>query len=328
MPTDEPVSVEAAVSTPMPTLEPSPEPTRPPGAYMELLDGAEIDWPCGVPFTDPGLIAIGKNGKDLSDKTEQTGSVTCWKCGDYTLEYRFTDEDGEQLSRQRIVHVVPVGLPDVVQEEHVIYLSFDDGPCENTREVLEILEKYNAKATFFIITGRTKYLDILPEIRDAGHSIGIHANYHGFELLYQTENSFFEDFMTAQQIIYEYTGSYAQLSRFPGGSRTANGYLGHKMENGMADIKNRLADMGVRYYDWNVQTEASISGSTQGTFENFQSMVPEQTVPLSLQHDTRDYSVRALEQMLRWGTENGYTFKAMDNTVPEVHFMPEQKNTD
>ena len=326
--TAEPVAVVTAAPTPIPTAEPTPEPTPTPGARIELSGGEEIDWPCGVPFSDPGFVTVGKTGADMTEKTEVSGRVICWKCGDYVLEYCFTDDDGEQINHQRTVHVVPVALPEIVQEEKVIYLSFDDGPCENTREVLEILEKYDAKATFVVITSRTKFLDILPEIKDAGHSVGIHANKHSIERLYTSERTFFEDFMTVQEIVHEYTGEYAQISRFPGGSRTANGYLGHKMENGMMDIKNMLADMGIRYYDWNVQTEASKSGSSKDTVDRFTTMVPGQTVPVSLQHDTRAYSVRALEEMLQWGIENGYTFKAMDNTVPEVHFEPEEKETD
>ena len=317
---------------PEPTPEITPEPTKAveiieellveelPTSCIEFVGGESFSWPCGIPFGEPGYIAYDMAGNDVSDLVTISGDVCCWKTGEYELEYSFEDIDGERISQTRTVHIEAQGLPETVEEEKVIYLSFDDGPCENTETVLEILDKYNAKATFFVLTDRGEYLNILPQIKEAGHSIGIHANNHSIEKLYYSEKTLFEDYMEAQKLLYEYTGEYATISRFPGGSRTANGYLGHRMPGGMKDIEKRLADMGIRYYDWNAQIEASKTGSSKETYENFCAMVPKQAVPVCLQHDTRAYSVRALEEMLQWGTENGYTFKAMDNTVPEVHF--------
>ena len=309
---------ESPEATPQATPEPAPSPE--PAAHIELLGGEELDWLCGREFVDPGFIALDKMGNDMSGQTQISGKVICWKVGDYALEYSFTDENGETVSCRRNGHVVPVGVPETVKEEKVIYLTFDDGPCKNTREVLEILDKYDAKATFFVVLGNEKYLDILPEIKEAGHSLGIHAYKHNYDSLYMSERRFFEDFVKAQQILYEYTGEYADISRFPGGGRTAKGNLSHKIEGGMAGLEQRLADMGVRYYDWNLQIEDSRNGSTENTCRNFCSWVSDKEVPISLQHDTRAYSIKALEKMLQWGIENGYTFKAMDNTVPPVHF--------
>lgn len=289
-------------------------------SFLLLEGGAEMEWPCGVPFCDPGFRALDRDGQERNEQVQTQGQVVSWKPGEYELRYSFVDSEGCRLQRERRVRVVPAELPETVQREKVVYLSFDDGPCQNTREVLELLEKYDAKASFFVILNQKKYLDLLPEIREAGHSIGIHAYKHPYEWLYLSEESFFEDFMRAQEILYDYTGSYACISRFPGGSRTANGYLSVKMEDGWKGVEQRLADMGIRYYDWNMQIEASRSGSSEQTFQNFCQMLPEQSVPIVLQHDTRDYSVKALEKILQWGTENGYRFEAMDNTVPEVHF--------
>jgi hypothetical protein len=39
-----------------------------------------------------------------------------------------------------------------------------------------------------------------------------------------------------------------------------------------------------------------------------------------LQHDARLFSVRALESMIEWALKEGYTFAALDETYPEVHF--------
>lgn len=61
-----------------------------------------------------------------------------------------------------------------------IFLTFDDGPVpEVTSFVLSVLEKYNAKATFFCVGDNVrKYPDILQEVVGAGHSPGNHTFHH------------------------------------------------------------------------------------------------------------------------------------------------------
>ena len=42
--------------------------------------------------------------------------------------------------------------------QKTVYLTFDDGPSENTQKVLDILDKYNAKATFFVTGTNEEYI--------------------------------------------------------------------------------------------------------------------------------------------------------------------------
>jgi len=64
--------------------------------------------------------------------------------------------------------------------EKIIYLTFDDGPIpELTPFVLETLQKYNAKATFFCVGDNVvKYPDLLKSILDHGHAVGNHTHNH------------------------------------------------------------------------------------------------------------------------------------------------------
>lgn len=299
----------------------SPEDKRLPDLYLE--GGDRIQCSCGIPFIDPGYRATGSDGEDLTDRVVVEGSVKTWLPGDYCLVYTAEDKDGKTFQARRTVTVVPTELPETVTVDKAIYLTFDDGPSEYTGEVLDILDKYDAKATFFIVAGSNKYIDILKEVADRGHTVGIHAYSHNsYDRLYSGEEVFFEDFMKAQQVIFEHTGSYASISRFPGGSRTASflaGTMADTIDEGYIRLNEIMHNMGVRYYDWSVQPESG-TRDTGGTVTNFCNEVPELEGPICLQHDTRVYSVRALEQMLKWGTENGYSFLAMDNTVPEHHF--------
>ncbi len=69
---------------------------------------------------------------------------------------------------------------DIPSPAKTIYLSFDDGPIpEVTPFVLETLERYQAKATFFCIGDNVrKHPDIFQQVKEAGHSIGNHTFNH------------------------------------------------------------------------------------------------------------------------------------------------------
>jgi len=73
--------------------------------------------------------------------------------------------------------MTPGILYRVKTREKLVALSFDDGPhAEFTPQVLEILERYGAKATFFLIGERAeRHPELVERIRAAGHEIGNHC---------------------------------------------------------------------------------------------------------------------------------------------------------
>ena len=281
---------------------------------------AELIWPCGLPFTDPGALAYGPDGEDRSADVRTEGEVCVWRVGDYTLRYTLTDADEELASATLTVHVVPQRLPETVRPpKGTICLTFDDGPCEDTPEVLDILAKYGIKATFFIVGYQEKYLDILPRIVSEGHTLGIHCfDHRGYGWLYKNEQNYFSDLMAVQEIILARTGRCAHVLRFPGGSRTAS-FLAGALEGGYQELYAILADMGIRAYDWNVQPESS-GKTVESTIVNFTHPPEPYDYAVVLQHDTRRFSVRALDEMIRWALDEGYTFAALDQSFPEIHF--------
>ena len=201
----------------------------------------------------------------------------------------------------------------------VVALTFDDGPnTTTTKQVLEKLEKYNVKATFFIVAEHSpRHLKLLPRILEEGHTLGIHCYSHYLEGLYWDTNSFFADFMKAQEVVYQYTGTYAHVARLPGGSRTAH-TLAITMEGYFDELREMMHNMGVRYYDWNVQPETY--KETDGVEYLFTHPDKDYDFAIVLQHDTRSYSVLALDKMIQWGLEQGYSFAPIDLTTPEIHF--------
>ena len=65
------------------------------------------------------------------------------------------------------------------RSQPTIYLTFDDGPSENTRAVLSVLARHNVPATFFLLGRHIKgHESILEAIASAGHGIGNHSFNH------------------------------------------------------------------------------------------------------------------------------------------------------
>lgn len=187
-----------------------------------------------------------------------------------------------------------------------VYLTFDDGPSCNTREVLEILDKYNFKATFFLIGEQIdgEYVDVVKEIIDAGHGIGIHTYSHKYNQIYCSVESYIEDFDKACERISEITGEVPEIYRFPGGS--CNTYIGCEKDS----IINVLAGRGFTYYDWNVSGEDSVGSPTvYSIYHNVVADICNFDKPVVLLHDSaiNKNTVEALPDIIEYIISEGYT---------------------
>ena len=104
-----------------------------------------------------------------------------------------------------------------------VYLTFDDGPSSLTGPLLDVLDRYQVKATFFVVgvNDKNETRD-LKEIVKRGHAIGVHSWSHNYRQIYASVDAFFSDYDRIHQTILDATGVDAKICRFPGGS--VNGY--------------------------------------------------------------------------------------------------------
>jgi len=72
------------------------------------------------------------------------------------------------------------GIRRVKSVGKVVYITFDDGPTQNiTEHILEILDRYSVKATFFCCgKNADEHPDLIKKIADEGHAIGYHSYSH------------------------------------------------------------------------------------------------------------------------------------------------------
>lgn len=204
----------------------------------------------------------------------------------------------------------------VTDETKIIYLTFDDGPSKYTEELLEILKKYNVRATFFVVG--TYYSDVLSKIAEDGHAIGIHTYSHEFKDIYKSEENYFADLNKIQDIIFEKTGSRSDLLRFPGGTSNT---VSRKYNKGiMSRLSELVVEQGFQYFDWNVDSDdAGRARDSETVFENVKTGVDGKRIAVVLQHDTKKFSIDAVEQIIIWGEENGYVFLPLNKYSFNAH---------
>lgn len=318
-PTAAPAAVFAPVLTHTPAPTNTPAPTEIPYERPEVVLLGEKDMvvQADFTFTDPGCLAWGENEEDLSSRVVVMGEVIPYIPGTYKLTYSVTDDKGEVGFASRTVTVKAVEPPAVAEPEgKVVYLTFDDGPCNYTERLLDVLKKYDAKATFFVV-GNKHRTDLIRRAYEEGHSIGVHTYTHVYRDIYASEEAFFKDFLAAQQVIYEQTGTYTRLFRFPGGS----GNTCSRFNKGiMTRLTQYMTDMGYLYFDWNVSSGDCAEGRTrEQVVSSVIGGIKRREFPVVLQHDIKRFSVAAVEDILIWGTENGYRFLPLTPDSPPLH---------
>ena len=102
--------------------------------------------------------------------------------------------------------------------EKVVYLTFDDGPSARTINILDTLERYGVKATFFVNYNRyAEEKGIYKIIVDKGHSIGNHTYDHPYPA--DDWDAFLYSLFKMEDYIFDQTGVRTRIIRFPGGSK-------------------------------------------------------------------------------------------------------------
>lgn len=124
-------------------------------------------------------------------------------------------------------------------------LTFDDGPCPDvTPRVLDLLERWNAKAVFFVPGNRVERAPhLLREILDRGHAIGNHTFRH--EVL-TTFRDYVEDIGRCQDLLRRETGQLPRYFRPPFGKLTLR-ILGAARMHRLATVRWSF-DTGERSY--------------------------------------------------------------------------------
>lgn len=204
-----------------------------------------------------------------------------------------------------------------IENQKVAYLTFDDGPSVKvTPLILDILEKYDIKATFFVL-GKMAAVnqDILLRIHQEGHSIGHHSYSHNYGYIYKNTDNFLKEIKITEEIFKEVLGEdfYTNLLRLPGGS----------FEQYKQKFVKVAGEVGYINYDWHaLNGDAEGKGLTKTRLVNrLKSTVKGRKEVIILMHDTdtKMATVESLPEIIEHLISQGYIFKPLgEETVKEV----------
>lgn len=190
----------------------------------------------------------------------------------------------------------------------VAYLTFDDGPStNNTPKILDILKRYNVKATFFVIGQCAEQNSELVKREVAeGHVVGNHTYSHNMKHIYSDPNVFVSDLDKGDKTLKSIIGNdyNLKLARFPGGS------FGPKL----APFREAAKKAGYHYIDWNDLTgdaERSLV-PVSGLLDELKRYTTQDHVVI-LMHDApaKTTTVEALPQVIEYLQSKGYSFETL-----------------
>lgn len=289
---------------------------------ISLEDGGDILLEQWSQYTDRYTAEDDCDG-DVTSNVTVEGSVDTAVPGNYTLTYTVSDSHDNQAVITRTVHVIEKSDDGTIPDRSkIIYLTFDDGPGQYTDELLDILDKYNVKVTFFTTSAYPAYAYCMKRAAEAGHTVAVHTATHNYATIYASDDAYWADFDRQNDAIAAQTGSRTTFFRFPGGS--SNTISANYNQGIMSRLAQEAEQKGYQYFDWNVTSgDAGETTDTQVVFTNVTTQIASNTEygrsSVVLQHDVKDYSVAAVEDIIKWGKENGYAFLPISAGSPTAH---------
>ncbi|HAQ06455.1 MAG TPA: hypothetical protein DCR24_02610 [Bacillus bacterium] len=202
-----------------------------------------------------------------------------------------------------------------VNGKKTVYLTFDDGPTENTPEILDILKLKQAKATFFMIEPQMKqYSDQVKRLVKEGHYPALHSVTHDKGKLYGgNPNNLSAEMEQTRKTLLEITGVNSYLTRVPYGSKP---FMKDEFRNGLVAGGFKMWDWNIDTMDWKYQRsnpqrilKAVIEGvkANEGTDE-----------PLVVLMHVNSGTASVLPEIIDFLQKQGYSCEAYD---PEFHFQ-------
>ncbi|MBQ8040050.1 MAG: polysaccharide deacetylase family protein, partial [Lachnospiraceae bacterium] len=278
----------------------------------------------GTTYTEQGYTAKDNIDGDVTGKVTVSGGVNTSKMGRNVITYSVSDMAGNKATVERVVYVYEkqASYNPVNPGNKVVYLTFDDGPSRYTSKLLGILDKYGVKATFFVTNQFPQYQYMIGETYRRGHTIALHTYKHNYASLYASEDAYYKDLYLIRDICVSQTGVEPKIVRFPGG--TSNTVSRRYCKGIMTSLTKSLQYHGYLYCDWNVSSaDTSSYANRTNIANNVIAGIKRNSVSIVLQHDITDRSVSAVEDILFWGIQNGYTFLPMSESTPMVHYRPQ-----
>lgn len=223
-----------------------------------------------------------------------------------------TDQQNEgQLKLPKLTQQGKDNLDNIYHSETKrAFLTFDDGPSQNTNEILNILKQYNIKATFFVLGTQAEVMpETIKRIYNEGHYLANHGYTHIYSSIYQSPEQVLIEYNQCNQIIAnaiqvpEYN---SHLFRFPGG------FVGGKYAKIKEQAGQLLEQNDILNIDWNSLTGDSekVNPSEEYLMNNLYNTTNGKNSVVILMHDAlaKKVTVNTLPSVIEYLKNQGYEF--------------------
>jgi peptidoglycan/xylan/chitin deacetylase (PgdA/CDA1 family) len=307
-----------------------------------VKDGIKVEGSRGsIKLLNDNATAVLSNGKTISLETflkngkrmvplkitTYMGYVISFKPDHFLLrvkdglatldDAKFVNQFKKELKRN-----VTSGTPPQVvgKQGKTVFLSFDDGPTASTSELLDILAKYNVKATFFMLgKNMNEYASQVKRTANEGHALALHGMTHVKEKFYASPAAALAEMDNDNAILKKITGQSTTLIRPPYGSKP---YF-------TKNFRDKVLAQGYHLWDWNVDSEDWKYKEASGTIYNsvmnqVHRLQKTNTNPVILMHDQKA-TLKALPRILEALKKEGYEFRIISATMEPVNFWQDKR---
>lgn len=216
--------------------------------------------------------------------------------------------------------VKPSNPGNTRSSSRTIYLSFDDGPTAHTSQLLDILDKYNAKATFFMLGPEIRqHSAVMKRMVEEGHGLGLHGMSHEVKKIYASPAAALAEMNQDNEILFQATGKRTSLIRTPYGSKP---YLKEA-------YRDQLTRAGYHIWDWNVDSNdwrytKNPEHFVKTVLSDIQRLKKQGRTPVVLMHD-KPSTIKVLPQIMAALQKEGYSFEPLNNNMTPLNFWNDHR---
>jgi peptidoglycan/xylan/chitin deacetylase (PgdA/CDA1 family) len=245
-------------------------------------------------------ISKGPN-KDTTDKAAAQPTTK-----DKTTSQPPTKESNAAPSKQN-------NTPPKKSEKKTVYLTFDDGPAPFSGEIIKLLEKYQFKATFFMIDGNIrKYPEAVRLMAESGETVALHSVSHNQKKFYKSKKSVLSELTQNRKTLKEISGVNSFIMRTPYGSAP-------NMTN---EYKKAVKEHGYLMWDWNIDSQDwyyKDKRYVKSVIEQINRKKDSDEPLVILLHERKE-TLAHLPKLLDYLKKHGFEGKPISNSTTPIQF--------
>lgn len=269
----------------------------------QIVDGQESD-----------LEGLNKKPVESDDVEEERITAPETEIsGDKPGKDDIQDEEKKEEPSQEQEKNPPINNNFELKRDNKVYLTFDDGPGEATKYILQLLDRFNIKATFFMLEPMMRAnQEVTKEIVKRGHQVGLHGVTHNKDKFYRSAVSSLQEMLVAQETLKNITGIHTNLVRVPYGSHPL---LSQQSARNMEEADLKVWDWNVDSEDWKYPNGKFV----QNTIQQIETFDKDEPI-IVLLHD-RLTTYNHLEELILYFIENGFEMDVLQEEMEPVRFF-------